>query len=398
VDTNAAWLAERLHERGFRVRGTLSCGDRLEDIVDALRHARERADLVISTGGLGPTDDDLTAEAAARVAGVAQALDREALDQVRAAFEARGRPMNEPNRKQALLPTGATLIPNGRGTAPGFAVELGDTLAVFLPGVPSEMKPMFDTSVLALIGERWPVFPPLSATLRVAALGESVLQERVRDFDPGDDRISLGFRTYMIENHLKLLAQGDTRDPELRAHFDSARDDLRGRLGIDCYGEGDDTMAVVVSRLLRERGQTVATAESCTGGLVAQLLTAEAGSSDVFQRGFVTYANEAKQEMLGVPEALLIEHGAVSEPVARAMSEGARREAGADWAVALTGIAGPGGGTEDKPVGLVYASVAGPERTRVRRLQLFRDRELNRNLSAQVVLEMLRRDLIRSAG
>ncbi len=398
VDTNAAWLAEQLHERGFRVRGALSCGDRREDIVDALRHACERADLVISTGGLGPTDDDLTSEAVAVVAGVEQALDAEALRQVRAAFENRGREMNESNRKQAMLPVGARLIPNGRGTAPGFAVELGETLAVFLPGVPTEMKQMFAPAVLDLIGSHWPVHPPLSASLRVAALGESVLQERLRGFDPGDPRISLGFRTYMFENHIKLLAQGDTRDPELIRAFEAAHIALRERLGIDCYGEGDATLAVVVAQLLRERGQTVTTAESCTGGLVAQTLTAEAGASDVFQRGFVTYANEAKQEMLGVPEALLIEHGAVSEEVAREMADGARRVASADWAVALTGVAGPGGGTADKPVGLVFAAVAGPDGTRVRRLQLFRDRALNRQLAAQAVLEMLRRDLARSAG
>ncbi len=398
IDTNAAWLAQQLHERGFRVRGGASCGDDLDDIVSTLRFACEGADLVISTGGLGPTEDDLTAQAVAAVAGIPLELDPGALAQVRAAFEVIGRPMNDANRKQAELPTGARVIRNPRGTAPGFAVEIGRTLAIFLPGVPSEMKAMFDPGALELLGERWPISPPLTATFRVAALGESVLQERVRDYRTGDPRITLGFRTYMYENHLKLVAHGDTGDEVLRERFDGACAGLRDVLGIDCYGEGEASLAAVVGGLLRGRGQTLTTAESCTGGLVSQLITAEAGSSDVFRRGFVTYANEAKQEMLGVPEPLLVEHGAVSEPVARAMAEGARRTAGADWGVALTGIAGPGGGTPDKPVGLVFAGVAGPQGTRVRRLQLFRERDLNRRLSAQAVLEMLRRDLLRSDG
>lgn len=397
IDTNAAWLAQQLHDRGFQVRGTASCGDDLDDIVSTLRYATRGADLLISTGGLGPTEDDLTARAVAEVGGVPLELDEDALGQVVAAFEVIGRPMNDANRKQAELPRGARVVRNPRGTAPGFAVELGGTLAIFLPGVPSEMKAMFEPSVLGIVGERWPLSPPLSATLRVAALGESVLQERVKDFRTGDPRITLGFRTYMFENHLKLVAHGDTTDPALQARFEEARGTLREILGIDCYGEGDASLAAVIGELLRGRGQTMTTAESCTGGMVSQLITAEAGSSDVFRRGFVTYHNDAKRDMLGVPEALLIEHGAVSEPVARAMAEGARRAAGADWGVALTGIAGPGGGTAEKPVGLVFAAVAGPSGTRVRRLQLFRERDLNRRLSAQAVLEMLRRDLLRSA-
>lgn len=398
IDTNAAWLAQQLHDRGFQVRGTASCGDDLDDIASTLRFAARGADLLISTGGLGPTEDDLTARAVAEVANVPLELDEGALGQVIAAFEVIGRPMNDANRKQAELPRGARVVHNPRGTAPGFAVELGGTLAVFLPGVPSEMKAMFDPAVLGIVGERWPLSPPLSATFRVAALGESVLQERVKDFGTGDPRITLGFRTYMFENHLKLVAHGDTTDPALQARFEEARGTLRGLLGIDCYGEGDASLAAVIGELLRGRGQTMTTAESCTGGMVSQLITAEAGSSDVFRRGFVTYHNDAKRDMLGVPEALLIEHGAVSEPVARSMAEGARRAAAADWGVALTGIAGPGGGTPEKPVGLVFAAVAGPAGARVRRLQLFRERDLNRRLSAQAVLEMLRRDLLRSAG
>ena len=280
--------------------------------------------------------------------------------------------------------------------APGFLLELGSALCVFLPGVPGEMKAMFDGAVTDLIDDRWSLEPPLTATLRVAALGESVLQERLRGFDAGDPRISLGFRTHMYENHLKLQAPGARSDEALRERFEAARTALRELLGIDCYGEGDTGLPEVVCGLLHQRGETVTTAESCTGGLVAQLLTSASGSSDVFQRGFVTYANEAKREMLGVPAELLVRHGAVSEPVACSMAEGARATARADWAVALTGIAGPTGGTPDKPVGLVYVALAGAAGTRVRKLHLFEDRALNRRLSAQAGLEMLRRDLIRA--
>ncbi len=398
VDTNAATLARTLHELGFRVRGSTSCGDVLEDIVAAVITASTGADLVISTGGLGPTEDDLTARAVAAALDAPLVTNDEALALVRATFARMDRPMADANRKQAVLPRGARVIPNPRGTAPGFTVERGATLLVFLPGVPGEMRQMLRESVVPLVEARWALSPPLVATFRVAGVGESDLQERLAPLADLDPRIHLGFRTWMIENHVKLLVTGDTADPETRALFDEARRRVSALLGRDCYATDDRTLPEVVNDLLRRRGETVTAAESCTGGLLAGAITGVPGSSDVFARSYVTYADEAKRQVLGVPRGLLREHGAVSGPVAEAMARGARDAAGADWALALTGIAGPTGGTEDKPVGLVYVAAAGPERTRVRRLRFFRDRDLNRNLSVYAALEMLRREIERASA
>ncbi len=398
VDTNSAYLAELLFEMGFRVRGTTTCGDRVEDIVAALRHATAGADLVISTGGLGPTEDDLTALAVSQLAGQVLAQDEDALEQVQAKFRRFAKPMADANRKQALLPENAQVVPNPVGTAPGFRVLHQGTHCVFLPGVPSEMKAMIQATVSPWIQDTWPLSPPLTTTFRVAGVGESDLQERLAELERLDPRIELGFRTYMIENHVKLLVHGSTEGDELEPLFQRARAQVRQILGGDCYEEGDRSLAEVVGGHLRDAGQAVTTAESCTGGLLAGMFTAVPGSSDYFERAYVTYANRAKEEVLSVPAEMLAEHGAVSEPVAKAMAEGARKAAGADWALAITGIAGPTGGTADKPVGLVFVAVAGAERTRVRRLQFFRDRDLNRRLSAHVALEMLRRDLLRSSS
>jgi nicotinamide-nucleotide amidase len=396
VDTNAAWLAERLFGLGFRVLGSASCGDDIEDIVRTLRNATAVSDLVISTGGLGPTEDDLTAEAVARLAGLEITFDAGAMAQVEAAFQRLSVPMSPTNRKQAMLPTGCEVIPNPRGTAPGFALEIDGALCCFLPGVPSEMKSMAAATVLPRAQRRWTLDEPRTATFRVAAAGESDLQQRLAGVDAMDERVQLGFRTYMIENHVKLLLPGERVDDDAVAAFERVRGEVRERLGNDCYSEDpDESLAAALGRLLLERGHTVTTAESCTGGLLAAEITSVSGSTGWFERAFVTYANEAKHEMLGVPEAMLAEHGAVSEPVVCAMADGARRAAGATWALALTGIAGPTGGTPEKPVGLVFAAVAGPDRTRARKLRLFRERDLNRRLSTQIALEMLRREMAR---
>ncbi len=397
VDTNAAWLAEQLFGLGFRVRGSASCGDDIEDIVRTLRSATDASDLVVSTGGLGPTEDDLTAEAVARLADVEITFHEGAMAQVEAAFQRLSVPMSPTNRKQAMLPAGCELIPNPRGTAPGFAVEIDGALCCFLPGVPSEMKAMAGQTVLPRARERWILDEPLTATFRVAGVGESNLQQRLQGIDDLDPRVQLGFRTYMHENHVKLLLPGEAVDRDGTAAFEQVRAEVRERLGHDCYSEDpDESLAAAVGHLLARRGETVTTAESCTGGMVASLITSVSGSTAWFERAYVTYANEAKQEMLGVPEELLIDHGAVSEPVARAMAEGVRAAAGASWGLALTGIAGPTGGTPTKPVGMVYVAVAGPQRTHVRELRLFRDRDLNRRLSAQIALEMLRREMARA--
>jgi nicotinamide-nucleotide amidase len=392
VDTNAAWLSERLTALGVDVVRHTAVGDRLGDIVPAVRTACERADLVLSTGGLGPTDDDLTAQAVASVFDVELVLDPIALAHIQALYVRHDRRMPAVNRKQALLPAGSVRLDNDMGTAPGFALTTDRGLAAFLPGVPREMRHLFDARVLPLLGERFDLVAGRLVTLRTTGAGESDLQERIGHFQSPDAILS--FRTRLPENHVKLRFAPGVPDDRITA---VARD-LARRIGspVFCIEGLDDIAgdlhAVVVHTLLRHDA-TVATAESCTGGRVAALLTAVPGSSGAFLEGVVTYSNAAKTRQLGVDPGLLAEHGAVSEPVARAMAEGVRDRAGATFGLSTTGIAGPGGGSEAKPVGTVHIALATPETTHHRRLRLGGDRERIQRLSAAAVLDLLRRHL-----
>ncbi len=397
TDTNANFLAGRLTDAGLRVLGAETAGDRQEAIVAALTRAASSADVVVCTGGLGPTADDLTAAAASEAFGRRLVMSEEALAQVKARFARAGRPMVDANRKQGEIPEGADVLANPVGTAPGFALsptELGATRVYCLPGVPREMKRMWAEQVRPDLDRALDIRPPRRALFRVLGLGESQLQELLGDVPERHPGVELGFRTKAPENWVKLVGEPET------AAFDAACDDVRGRLGSKLFSEDEDRgLAAVVGELLRAAGETLATAESCTGGLVADLCVAEAGSSVWFERGFVTYSNAAKESDLGVDPTVLGDHGAVSEATAEAMAVGAAAKAGAAWAVATTGVAGPGGGSADKPVGTVWVAVHGPSGTRARKLFLpTGDRNTTRRWSAVLALEMLRRALIRRAG
>ena len=394
LDTNVHWLCRELTAMGLRVRGAITAADRMDAIEDALTRACADATVVICTGGLGPTGDDLTAEAVARRFDRPLALDAAAMAEVESRYAAIGRPMAETNRKQALMPQGATVLSNPRGTAPGFAVDVGAGRIYCLPGVPSEMKVMFDTLVRPDVLELVAITPPLRHTFRVMGRGESQLQALLGDVEERWPGVALGFRTQMPENHVKLVAEPGVPG------WDDAVAEVRGRLGKDCFSEDpDEELAAVVGRMLQERGETVTTAESCTGGWIAHLFVTEAGSSAWFESGWVTYSNRAKIEEIGVPAEIIAEHGAVAPETARAMARGARTTAGADWAIAVTGIAGPTGGSAEKPVGTVCVAVAGPAGVHERTLRLGpRDRTMNRRFSAWIGIEMLRRQLLRLEG
>jgi nicotinamide-nucleotide amidase len=392
LDTNAHYLCRELTELGLRVRGVVTAGDRLAEIEDALQRAVSGSSVVVCTGGLGPTADDLTSEAAARAFDRPLHHDPEAMSQVEARYAAVGRPMAPANRKQALMPHGAGLLVNRQGTAPGFSLDVGETRLYCLPGVPSEMKTMFAEIVRADVRAHAAVVAPLRRTFRVMGRGESQLQGLLGDVPDRFPGVELGFRTCMPENHVKLVGEPTTPG------WEDAVALVRERLSRDCFTEQpDEELAAVVGRMLVARGQTLATAESCSGGWVAHLVVSETGSSQWFERGWVTYSNRSKEQELGVPAELLETHGAVSSETARAMAEGARAAAGTDWAVSVTGIAGPGGGTPNKPVGTVCVAVAGPAGTHERRLQLgARERTMNRRFSTWFALEMLRRQLLRA--
>jgi nicotinamide-nucleotide amidase len=392
VDTNANWIADRLFEAGIELASVITVGDDRERLAWAWRQALEQADVVISTGGIGPTADDLTSEVVGSVLGVPLAEDAASADHIRGLFAAFGREMPANNLKQALVPRGAVIIPNPRGTAPGYRVEQGAKQLVVLPGVPREMKPMMEEAVLPWLrelqgGDRVHV----ARTFQTFGLTESGLDEMVAGLvDPAEARVS--FRASFPEISLRIVVAGRPGEAEARADRLAAR--IHGRIGPYVYGEGQTTMEEVVGQLLVERGLSVATAESCTAGLITHRLTNIPGSSRYVLGGVVAYANSAKMALLGVRRETLAEHGAVSDEAAAEMAAGARRAFGAGLGLSTTGIAGPDGGTPEKPVGTVYIGLAWEGGLVTRRYQLWGARDWVKLLASQIGLDWLRRHVL----
>ena len=394
VDSNKALLSERLLAVDVETRFQTSVGDDPEERADAFRRAASRADVVLVSGGLGPTRDDLTAEVLGRTFGRPLRQDAAALETIREFFRRVGREMTSNNAKQACFPEGAEVLPNPVGTAPGFALEAGGAVFFCMPGVPRELALMLDQQVLPRVAKRRGGGEVVRARLlRTFGMGESALDAELSDVALSGG-VSLGFRTAFPDNYLRPVARAASA-ALAEAMLDRVCEAIRARLGALVYGEGEaETLPVVVVGLLREHGRTLAVAESCTGGLVAELVTQVPGASEVFLGGVVAYANAAKQALLDVPRELLDRHGAVSDEVARAMAEGARRRFGADLGVATTGISGPGGGTAEKPVGLVHVALARGEGTHADSFVFPLDRARHRTLTAQVALDWVRRTLL----
>jgi nicotinamide-nucleotide amidase len=390
VDTNTAWLSARLAALGVGVYRHTTVGDNRERIIAALNEAASRTDLVITTGGLGPTSDDLTNECLSVVTGRGMVEYPEAWEHVNEMFRRFGREPTPNNYKQALFPQGAELIPNPLGTAMGALLETDGTVFATLPGVPPEMKGMFEETLEPLIQARSDG-SIISRTLWFAGIGESALAEQVQDFlDATDPTVAPLAGQGKVR--LRITTRAATQK-EAEEKIAPVEEEILSRLGDYYFGEDDETLESTVGRLLKERGDTLALAESCTGGLLAKRLTDVAGSSAYLKEGLITYSNESKERMLGVPHALIMEHGAVSEPVARQMAEGARKIAGADYGLSVTGIAGPDGGTEEKPVGLVFVGLSDAEGTFAERLDLSawaRSREAIRERSANRAFDLLR--------
>jgi nicotinamide-nucleotide amidase len=361
ANSNGAWLGAELTALGFEVTEHVVVDDDRGRIGDSLRRLAQRVRVVVSTGGLGPTTDDVTTEAVATAAAVPLARDAASLEHIRRRFERIGRTMSPTNAKQADFPEGADILPNPIGTAPGFGVRIGECVAFFMPGVPREMKRMFEEQVAprirALASNNL-----FQRRLRTFGLPESVVGEKLDGVERSFPGTTIGYRAHFPEIEVKVLARAPSH-ASARELCERATADVRSRLGSYVYGDAEDTFAGVVGRALRARGWTLAIAESCTGGLVGHMLTREPGASDFLLLDAVTYANSAKSRVLGVDEETIRWHGAVSPEVAGAMAEGARRVAGSDVALSLTGIAGPGGGTDAKPVGTVYMALARPDGT-----------------------------------
>ncbi len=359
MDTNAAFMSQRLAEIGVDVHFRHTVGDNLGRIVSVLELALSRSDAVLICGGLGPTQDDLTRESVAEVTERPLTLVAEAEERLRELFARRGYAFTRNNLKQATVPEGGRLLENTCGTAPGLLVEHRGKLLIAVPGPPPEMREMMEREVLPRLRERLGehVTPVFSRVLRMADIGESSLVAQIDDIIRAQTDPTVAPYAKPGEVTLRLATKAASEE-EAAPKLDGLERRLRQRVGDHIYGVDEETMEVAVGRALREAGATIAVAESCTGGLICSRITDVAGSSDYFLGGVVAYANDTKECVLGVPHETLVEHGAVSEPTALAMARGVRERLGADYAVATTGIAGPGGGTDEKPVGLVYLAVA----------------------------------------
>jgi nicotinamide-nucleotide amidase len=388
-NTHLAYLAQSLFGLGLRVERQVTVPDGVA-IAEAIKTAMTRAEIILITGGLGPTTDDITREAVAETFGRKLIFQQEILDDIGAKFAKRKLAMNEMQRLQAMVPEGGIVLPNAFGTAPGFIIENERNAAIVLPGPPRELRPMWENAALPWLRKRFAdrLQPVYEATLRLIGTGESKVQPLIEPDVHAFDPIEVGYCARPGEVDLRLIASDEARLQKAAAL-------ARERLAPHIYAEGSETMEQAVVRLARAAGKVVATAESCTGGRVASRITDVPHSSEMFSYGWVTYANLAKMSELGVSATLLEAHGAVSAEVASAMAEGALERSGADIAVSVTGIAGPTGGTPEKPVGLVYFGLAVRGRaTESHQRHFMQERAAFKYMASQTALDLVRRALI----
>ncbi len=398
VDTNSLYITERLNELGIGLQGKCVAGDDRAVLKDIVADALRRSDLVILTGGLGPTDDDLTRDVVADLIGEPLEYHPEIFDLIDKRFAARGLRTPEINRRQAMVPRGATVLPNLNGTAPGLWIEHGKKMILLLPGPPRELKPILEAVIDERLRARMGPLRIFRRVLRITGQSESSVEEQMQPLyaqwlaSPAKINSTILASLGQIELNLSAVAQSAE---QAEAALDAAVQQVKDRLGRDLVSVNGGTMQQVVGALLEKRGFRIAAAESCTGGLVMARLTEVPGSSAYVDRGVVVYSNQSKIDLLGVPADLIDAHGAVSEPVAEAMASGMAKIAGTDFAVGVTGVAGPGGGTPGKPVGTVVVSAAwmrsGEIETRVRTFRFHGGREMVRFQASQAALDMVRR-------
>ncbi len=387
ADTNTLRLAVVLAELGLKISQRTTVTDDIEDIVrEAKAVAARGTQLCVVSGGLGPTRDDVTSEAFAQLAGVGMVRDEAQVKRIEERLARRGRPMTENQRKQADRPKGAEIILNPNGTAPGFALRHAGCVFVSTPGVPNEFDAMVANDVVAPLRAR--AAPIEKRSLFCFGVTEGEVDARLAPLAELCPTVRVGFRAHMPEIHVSLSAPANEK-----VALEKALVFTREQLGVAVFTEAKEPFAKVVLDALKRRGATLAVAESCTGGLIGDLLTDIPGSSDVFLGGFVAYGNDLKESALGVPKALMVDGGAVSEPVALAMAEGAAKATGASYAIAVSGIAGPGGGTEEKPVGTTCMALIGPTLKESRTVRWPFDRRRNKTVSAYAALDLLRRAL-----
>lgn len=389
VNTNAVFLAQQLAELGYGVYYQTVVGDNPERLAQVVKQAKDRSNIVLLTGGLGPTDDDLTKQTVAAIFSDTLVLDQEELDRIEGFFAKRGVPMAENNKKQAMMPKNGEKLLNPNGTAPGVMFVDGDSKAFLMPGPPSEMKPMFLEQVRPRLikGQEQTIH---SLTLRITGIGESDLETLVYDLLQSENPTAALYAK-TGEVHLRITARANTVEHAEKMCQEKAelfRNVLQGKI----YSENGDDLETTVVKIIANQNKTLATAESCTGGLLSQRITSVSGSSEVFGFGVCTYSNEMKQKILGVSAQTLENYGAVSQQTACEMAKGSMNYAKADYGVGITGLAGPGGGSEEKPVGLVYIAVCNAQGVTVKRtFWADRSRQSVREMAAQTALDMIRR-------
>lgn len=401
-DANSSMIARAMQEQGWPVARMMSVGDDAGEIRDALEYLLRHAAAVVVTGGLGPTADDITTEAVARAFGLSLRMDEAVLAHVRGLFEQRRLPWTQNNAKQALFPEGAEVIANPGGTAAGFALRRSGKVVAVIPGVPGEARTMLAEGVIPLLRGAFPeaALHVETATFKLFGISEAAVDAAMADADLAALGVEIGFYPHFPENHIVLTARvRSAEEAAERLREGGAR--VEARLGKYLFARDGETLEGNVSRRMTERRMTIAVAESCTGGLIADRLTNIPGSSAFFERGIVCYSNAAKTSLLGVPEEVIREHGAVSAETARLMAEGVRRIAATDLGLSVTGIAGPSGGSEEKPVGTVHIALSDGETTFCRQHALRWDRRRNKTGASQAALLLLQRYLkgeIRNGG
>ncbi|MCE5300160.1 MAG: competence/damage-inducible protein A [Spirochaetia bacterium] len=394
LDTNSLFLSKKLAEIGIDLYFKTSVGDNVERVQQALSTACLRADVVIITGGLGPTVDDVTRESVAKFAGSTLVTDEKSLRGIEEYFAKRSLRMPENNRKQAKFPDGAIVMENPNGSAPGFILEHGQNILIAMPGVPSEMYPMMEKQVMPYLVRKMGKVPMTirSRSLRVMGMGESLVDEAIQDLFKNSTNPTIGVYAHDADIEIRLTAKAPDA-AKAADMIEKLREKIAERLGANVIGEDDDTIEDAAGRELKRLGFTLSTAESCTAGLVAHTITAVAGSSEYYIGGINSYANRIKNSMLFVPEELLEKYGAVSEECAAAMAAGCNRAFKTDAAISVTGIAGPGGGSAEKPVGLVYIGVDIRGKNGVFKRNFGGSRKAIRNRAAQTALFLLYQQL-----
>lgn len=393
IDSNANFLSQRLTGLGFKVVTRYTVGDSEEYIREAFTQGLRQADLVVSSGGLGPTLDDLTKQTACQVLGVKAVLNEEEVQRLRDFFRRRNREMPEANLKQAMFPREATILPNQLGTAPGMYITHKGKAVALLPGPPREMEHMYICALEPVLKKEFSIEPKIARrTIKVLGPGESQVEALLGSLMEQPD-YSVALLAKDGEVHVKVSAEAEDL-AKAEAIRDRAVSQIEARLTSHIYGYDDDTLEGKVAVLLEERALRLAAAESCTGGLLAKMLTDLPGSSSYFWGSVCSYSNEAKEVFLDVSPDTLNRFGAVSRETAAEMATGLKRLSGADYTLSITGIAGPGGGSAEKPVGLVYIGLAGPESCSVKELRFVGSREAIRILAAKSALDLLRRQLV----